>query len=184
MKQKWVHMRKLKIKDANIMQMAIQQEIIRSDESRYDHRLHGVLLVCAGQSCYEVAEIFQHSPRTIQYWVRRFEQSGFEGLKDMDRTGRPCVMTNKIRNTLEKDLRRSPRDLGYHQNLWDGKLLSHHLDTKNIDLGVRQCQRLFHQMGFRQRKPRPMIASADPVAQEQYKKTQAAGKATKARRVV
>ena len=177
-------MRKLKIKDANIMQMAIQQEIIRSDESRYDHRLHGVLLVCAGQSCYEVAEIFQHSPRTIQYWVRRFEQSGFEGLKDMDRTGRPCVMTNKIRNTLEKDLRRSPRDLGYHQNLWDGKLLSHHLDTKNIDLGVRQCQRLFHQMGFRQRKPRPMIASADPVAQEQYKKTQAAGKATKARRVV
>lgn len=172
-------MRKLKIKDAEIMQLTIQQEIIRSDDSRYDHRLHGVLLICAGQSCYEVADIFKHSPRTVQYWVRRFEQSGFEGLKDMDRTGRPGAMTDKIRNALEKDLRCSPRDLGYPQNLWDGKLLSHHLATKNIDLGVRQCQRLFHQMGFRQRKPRPMIATADPVAKEQYKKTQTAGKATK-----
>lgn len=177
-------MRKLKIKDANIMQVAIQQEIERSDEARYDHRLHGILLVCAGQSCYEVAEIFQHSPRTVQYWVRRFEQNGFEGLKDMDRTGRPCVMTDKIRNTLQKDLRRSPRELGYRQNLWDGKLLSHHLAAKHVDLGVRQCQRLFRQMGFHQRKPRPMIANAGPVAQEQYKRTQAIGKATKARRMV
>lgn len=178
-------MRKLKIKDAEIMQMAIQQEIIRSDESRYDHRLHGVLLVCAGQSCYEVAEIFKHSPRTVQYWVRRFEQSGFAGLKDMDRAGRPCAITDKIRNILEKDLRRSPREWGYHQNLWDGKLLSHHLATKkDIDLGVRQCQRLFHQMGFRQRKPRPVIANANPVAQEQYKKTQSAVKTAQGRHVV
>jgi len=177
-------MRKLIIKDAEIMQMAIQQEIIRSDESRYDHRLHGVLLVCAGHSCYEVAEVFKHSPRTIQYWVRRFEQSGFEGLKDMERTGRPRVITKRIRNTLEKDLRRTPHELGYHQNLWDGKLLSHHLSTKNIKLGVRQCQRLFHQMGFRQRKPRPVIANADLVAQSQYKKTQTPDKTIKDRGVV
>jgi hypothetical protein len=59
------------------MQIAIQQEIVRSDESRYDHRLHRVLLVCAGMNCYDVAGLFQHSPRTIQYWVQRFEQSGF-----------------------------------------------------------------------------------------------------------
>src|SRR3989338_9164680 len=119
MKQKGVHMHKLKIKDADIMQVAIQQEIIRSDDSRYDHRLHGVLLVCAGHSCYEVAEIFKHSPRTVQYWVRRFEQRGFAGLKDADRAGRPCAITDKIRNILKQDLRRSPRELGYHQNLLD-----------------------------------------------------------------
>ncbi|MBI4221083.1 MAG: helix-turn-helix domain-containing protein [Planctomycetes bacterium] len=165
-------MRKFEIKDSNIMQVAVQQEILRSDESRYDHRLHGILLVCSGFSCYEVADLFKHSPRTIQYWVHRFEQSGFEGLKDMDKPGRPSAITEKIRNILEKDLRRSPREFGYQQNLWDGKLLSHHLaKRKKVDLGVRQCQRLFHQFGFRRRKPRPMIADADPVAQEAYKKT-------------
>lgn len=171
-------MRKLNIKDAEIMHMAIQQEIARSDESRYDHRLHGILLVCTGYSCYDVADIFKQSPRTVQYWVRRFEQSGFEGLRDMERPGRPSYMTDKIRHTLEKDLRMSPRELGYDQNLWDGKLLSHHLAQKDIILGVRQCQRLFHRMGFRQRKPRPMIANADPVEQARYKKTKTAGKAS------
>ena len=51
-------MRKMEIKDAAIMRIALQQEILRSEESRYDHRLHGVLLVCSGLSCGEVAEMF------------------------------------------------------------------------------------------------------------------------------
>ncbi|MCL5962870.1 MAG: hypothetical protein M1411_00645, partial [Candidatus Thermoplasmatota archaeon] len=39
------------------------------------------------------------------------------------------------------DLRKNPRDFGYSQNLWDGKLLSHHLKEKySIVLGTRQCQ--------------------------------------------
>lgn len=32
-----VYMRKFEIKDSNIMQVAVQQEILRSDESRHDH---------------------------------------------------------------------------------------------------------------------------------------------------
>ncbi|MEI6613339.1 MAG: winged helix-turn-helix domain-containing protein [Chrysiogenales bacterium] len=55
--------------------------------------------------------------------------------------------------------------LGYPQTLWDGKLLSHHLkNLKRIGIGVRQYQRLFHQLGFRRRKPRALIAQADPEA--------------------
>ena len=45
-------MRKLQIEDAEVrMLIAIQQEIARSEESRYDHRLHRLLLVTTGQSC-------------------------------------------------------------------------------------------------------------------------------------
>jgi transposase len=40
-----------------------------------------------------------------------------------------------------------------------------------VTLGVRQCQRLFRQLGFRLRKPRPQIASADPELQARVKKT-------------
>jgi hypothetical protein len=42
-------MRKLEIADPEIMRIAIQQEILRSDESRYDHRLHGLLLLTSGK---------------------------------------------------------------------------------------------------------------------------------------
>jgi hypothetical protein len=58
-------MRRLMIDDAEIMKVALQQEILRCEESRYDHRLHGGLLVCSGRSCYEVANLLGQSPRTI-----------------------------------------------------------------------------------------------------------------------
>ena len=165
-------MRRLEIEDAAIMQMAIQDEIHRSDESRYDHRLHGVLLVSSGMSCYEVAELFGQSPRTVQYWVKRFEQSGFAGLQEKQRRGRPARLDAKRLEAIGADLRREPRSFGYEQNLWDGKLLSHHVSEKYGEkLGVRQCQRLFRQLGFRRRKPRPLIAKADPEAQRAFKKT-------------
>lgn len=169
-------MRKLQIQDAEIMKVALQQEIVRSEASRYDHRLHGVLLVCAGRSCYEVAELFGHSPRTVQYWVERFERSGFAGLEEVERPGRPPALDEPTRRRIGSDLRRSPRELGHAQNLWDGKLLSHHLATRyGVELGVRQCQRLFRELGFRRRKPRPAIAQADPQAQQTYKKTPSPG---------
>jgi hypothetical protein len=47
-------MRRLEISDREIMQIALRNEILRSEEARYDHRLHGVLLVSQGISCYKV----------------------------------------------------------------------------------------------------------------------------------
>lgn len=165
-------MRKLEIKDSDIMQIAVQQEIHRSEESRYDHRLHGILLICSGWSTYDVAELFGHSPRTVQNWVNRFERSGFAGIEEIPREGRPQALGEKEMESLGKDLRRNPRNFGYEQNLWDGKLLSHHLAERyKVFIGERQCRRLFKKMGFRRRKPRPLIAQADPEAQARYKKT-------------
>lgn len=165
-------MRKLEIQDVKIMRMAVQNEIARSEESRYDHRLHGILLICQNFSCYEVAEILGHSPRTIQYWVQRFEKSGFAGLQERERLGRPTSLDERTLEQVGKNLRNPPVEFGYSQNLWDGKLLSHHLSTRyDIEIGVRQCQRVFRKLGFRRRKPRGVIANADPEVRAAYKKT-------------
>ncbi|GJQ51003.1 MAG: hypothetical protein HKUEN01_33890 [Candidatus Kuenenia stuttgartiensis] len=111
------------------------------------------MLVCSGFSCYEVVDIFGRSPRTIQYWVRNFEQSGFAGLEEGFRPERRAVLDESMLNTTEQDLRQSPRELGYSQNLWDGKLLRHHFDKKfGVDMGERQYRRLFHKLEFRRHK--------------------------------
>ena len=120
--------------------------------------------------------MFGQSPRTVENWVKRFEKSGFAGLQETPRPGRPSFLDSSMREQLEAALRKSPRTLGYAQNLWDGKLLSHHIEKAfHLKLGVRQCQRLFRQLGFRRRKPRPVIAKADPGAQKTYKKTSKLG---------
>jgi transposase len=167
-----VRMRKLEVADGQIMQIAVQQEIQRSDESRYDHRLHGVLLVSHGMSCTRVAGYLGQSPVTVQRWIQRFNEKGFAGLTEGERCGRPRRISDVQWEELERALRISPRTQGYAQNLWDGKLLAHHLRVRHgVEMGVRQCQRLFRAMGFRRRKPRPLIAKADPEAQRRYKKT-------------
>ncbi len=167
-------MRKLEVADSQVMQIALQQELHRSKESRYSHRLHGVLLVTHGMSCTKVAGYLGQSPVTVQRWVKRFNEKGFAGLSEGERCGRPRRISNAQWREIEQVLRKSPRALNYAQNIWDGKLLSHHLQvTYDIELGVRQCQRLFRAMGFRRRKPRPLIAKADPEAQKRYKKNSA-----------
>ena len=85
-------MRTLEIADADVMRLAIQQEIARSDESRYDHRLHGLLLVTGGHSCQQVANLFGEDRRTVQRWVTRFETHGLTGLRDGARSGRPATL--------------------------------------------------------------------------------------------
>ena len=81
-------MKPLTITDPDII-LGLQDEIRRSEESRYDHRLHGVLLVAQGMTCPEVATLLGDAPRTVQYWVKRFEQDGLAGLVEKERPGRP-----------------------------------------------------------------------------------------------
>jgi transposase len=167
-------MRKLRLPDAEIMILALQDEIRRSGEARYDHRLHGLLLVAHGMSCREVAQLLGDSPRTVEYWVRRFEQEGLAGLVDGDRPGRPKRLTEKQLDEVAKAMRKSPEDFDLAGRIWDGKTLSAWIEQQfDITLGVRQCQRLFRSLGFRLRKPRPLIAHADPELQAKHKKNSA-----------
>jgi transposase len=165
-------MKALTISDPETIVLALQDEIRRSNEARYDHRLHAVLLVAQGVTCPEVATMLGDSIRTVQYWVNRFENEGFSGLADADRPGRPPKLSEHQLDTINDVLRKSPIDLGFSTNIWDGKTLSSFIENRfGIMLGVRQCQRLFRQFGFRLRKPRPAIAKADQDKQAEYKKT-------------
>ena len=164
-------MKKAKITDAETVILILQDEIRRSYEARYDHRLHAILMVAQGISCRNVAQLLGDSPRTVAYWVKRFEAEGLSGLADADRSGRPSRLDEQQIQLIELALRSHPSQYGLVGNLWDGKLLSHFIRQQfGVDLGVRQCQRLFRRLGFRLRKPRPLIAKADPERQEAFKK--------------
>jgi len=164
-------MRPLTISDPATIAIGLQDEIRRSEESRYDHRLHGVLLVAQGMTCPEVARILGDAPRTVEYWVRGFEQKGLAALREGERGGRPRRLNEGQLQAVNLALRRTPPEFGLGGNLWDGKTLAAWIEREfTIHLGTRQCQRLFRQMGFRLRKPRPLIAKADPALQKAHKK--------------
>jgi transposase len=134
-------MRRAKLSDREDVVLALQDEIRRTDESRYDHRLHGVLLVAQGLSCRQVAKLFGDAPRTIAYWVRQFEEKGLIGLAEGERLGRPRTLSKEQLDEVDLALRKSPTDFGLISNLWDGKTLSQFVAHQwGVTLGVRQSQ--------------------------------------------
>lgn len=164
-------MKKIQISDAETVILILQDEIRRSYEARYDHRLHAILMVAQGLSCTNVAGLLGDSPRTVAYWVNRFENEGLAGLADAERPGRPRRLNEQQLSQIQDALRSRPKEYDLNANMWDGKLLSHFIKKQfGIELGVRQCQRLFRQFGFRLRKPRPLIAKADSELQKDFKK--------------
>lgn len=164
-------MRPLTITDAAAIVLGLQDEIRRSEDSRYDHRLHGVLLVAQGMTCPEVARFLGDSPRSVEYWVRGFEERGLAALREGERSGRPSRLSQEQVQAVNAVLRRTPSEVALGGNLWDGKTLAAWIDREYaIQLGTRQCQRLFRQLDFRLRKPRPLIAKADPERQTEHKK--------------
>lgn len=154
------------------MIMALHDEIRRNKDARYDHKLHAILLVAQGMTCPEVSKIMGDSVRTIENWVKKFETVGFSALEEKHHPGRPSRLTEPQMNQIHQALLKSPREFGIEANIWDGKTLSWYLlNEYDIVLEVRQCQRLFRQLGFAYRKPRPLIAGTDEDVKEDFKKT-------------
>ena len=59
---------------------------------------------------------------------------------DEPHTGRPPTLSKNQLSEIDMDIRLDPQSLGYSQNLWNGKLLSHHIFNKfEVHLSVRQC---------------------------------------------
>ena len=77
--------------------MSLQQEIQRSAEARYDHRLHGVLLVARGMTCPEVGRrlrdlIRRPAPeRTSESKIKAVSYAAYDVRMDMCSGPRPFV---------------------------------------------------------------------------------------------
>ena len=155
-------MKALRIADAATAALGLQDEIRRSKESRYDHRLHSVLLVAQGMTCPEVAALLGDAPRSVENWVRRFENEGLTGLQDGARVGCPRRLSPQQLADVDAFLREAPQEAAMRGRLWDGKTLAAWIKRRyGIQLGVRQCQRLFRRLGFPPRKPRSIVAQVE-----------------------
>lgn len=79
-------MRPLTVPDAENVILALQDEIRRSDESRYDHRHHGLLLVAQWMTGPQVGRMAGYSTRTVQCCAVRFDEEGLSGRAGGDRS--------------------------------------------------------------------------------------------------
>ncbi|MCB1876647.1 MAG: helix-turn-helix domain containing protein [Chromatiales bacterium] len=118
-----------------------RQETQRTAESRFHHRLHALLLVSIGHNVNDVAQWLGDNPRTVTRWMRRFQQQGPEGLWEGKRPGRP----NKLSREQMDELRQTMKSNGNDE--WNGPQLAEFIHEHfDVDLSVRQCQRLLRRL--------------------------------------
>jgi len=121
----------------------IKDQIKASENFRFIHRLHCVMMVEQGKSISEVANLFEDDVSSVARWVRHFNIFGIQGLHDDNKSGRPAKLTIDQLRELKYKLGKPPHSFGYEKQQWDGRLLMQYLKQEyDISLGMRQCQRL------------------------------------------
>ena len=161
----------IKIKHVEQIKKQIKDYFTINEDARFVRRLDVIILICNDLSINNVADLFDIDKTTIQRWIHRLNESGFEGLKDQSGRGRRSQLGDSERARLIGELESSPAQFDYKQSRWDGKLLSHHLKLHyGVELKVRQCQYLFKQLGFSLQRPRKMPTGGDPEKKEAFKK--------------
>ena len=144
-------MQPLKIENPEDVVRDLQDEIRRSEESRYDHRLHAILLIAQGMSARETANWLGDAARTVELWVHRFQEDGLEGLHEVHRPGRPSRLSQEQIAQVQSILRSAPIEAGLTADAWDSNTLSIHLRSMGVRLKPRQCRNLLRRWHLSER---------------------------------
>ena len=157
--------RKYKTDPAQLL--AEGQQIVHSTaDAKYRHKVEMVNLVLSGLTPSYLSTYCGNCKSTITRWVKIADEQGFEALKVKKQTGRKPKLTeeqkDQIRAILEED---APKKYGH--NVWDGPSLSAYIEkTYAVKLSIRQCQRLFHSLGFSLVRPQAFPSKGEQNEQE------------------
>ena len=109
--------------------------------------------------------------RTLSNWLSIVDNEGFEKLRAIKQSGRPGKLSDEQKAEIKKVLRESPDKHGYC--VWDGISLSDYIASKyDIKYSIRQCQRLFHELGFSLQRAGtfPSLEEQNGSEREEFKK--------------
>ena len=125
-----------------------------SDESVFLFRVFAVNMVLSGTPASQVGASAGFTKAAVTGWVKTVDEKGFEALRPQKRPGRPSKLTEQQLKELDTVIQTDPKEYGL--KVWDGPSLSSYIKAKySVDIGVRQCQRLFRTLGYSRIRPQP-----------------------------
>lgn len=146
--------------------------VSESADNKFVHRVSMVNLMLSGFPAKELAKYCGESERTLQSWLKKVDEQGWETLISKKQTGRPSRLSNQQVEEIRIAVQANPEQSGY--NVWDGPTLSDYIKSQyGIEYGVRASQYLLHRMGFSLIRPQvyPSLEQPDDEAREAFKKT-------------
>lgn len=125
-----------------------------SDETKFLFRVFAVNMVLSGTPASQVGASAGYTKAAVTGWVKTVDEKGFEALRTQQRPGRPSKLSEQQLKEIDAVLQTDPKN--HNLKVWDGPSLSSYIKSHyNVDIGVRQCQRLFRNLGYSHIRPQP-----------------------------
>lgn len=143
-----------------------QMIISSTNDAKFQHKVEIINLVLSGLTPSFLSTYCGESKNAITLWVKTADELGFDALKVKKQSGRPMKLSpeqlSHIKDVIAED---DPQKYGYR--VWDGPGLSDYIKkTYSVTIGIRQCQRMFHNLGFSLVRPQTFPGKDTDMTQE------------------
>lgn len=146
-----------------------QEQIVKYErDARMVKRAQALLWLNEGEKITAITHRLQVKRQTIYNWLKMYKARDKEPvrqrLQDRDRPGRPASKREATQEVIEEVMGSDPRQWGYASAVWSSRLLCHYLKERHgLHVSRRTVRRALHQMGYRYKRPRYVLARRSPA---------------------
>jgi len=146
-------------------------EVIRKQaSSRNSEKSLMVLMNNEKKSPVKIATLLKRNPHTVRLWLKRYIESGIEGLQRHYSPGRPRTKRDKIAPIIQELLKSSPLGYGYQDRVWTIPLIVHHLKVKDkLTVSEDTVTRALNELEYSYKRPAKTVSANAPSKEEKRK---------------
>lgn len=148
----------------------LRAAVRRTADADERDRVRMVVHAREGDTGAMIAHRLGCTDRAVRKWIRRYNEGGLAGLKDLPRSGRPRHLEPAKEGAVRRRL-----DAG--AQVQDGVCALRGEDVRRIleeEFGARYCLSgayvVLHRLGYSSLVPRPQHPGSDPAVQEEFEK--------------
>lgn len=149
------------------------KEIVYSQRSevRLHRRARMILLAAAGENISAIARKVGTIRLHVYEWLKRFEEHRLDGLRDLQRSGRPLEITPLERHQVVATACRSPREFGFERTLWSHETLANAVLSRGLvrQVSARTVGRILEDAEIKPHRIKMWCHSNDPEYQKKMR---------------
>jgi len=149
--------------------LSMKKEAEQDGQYRVAKRIHATILNHEGNTSGEIARTLK-SPRSCVFeWLSNYLKYGEESFLEGYRSGRPCQLSNKQKQTLSDIVESGPVSYGYLSGVWTAVMIREVIHNEfNVEYEARHVRRILDELDFSLQRPKRILAKADPKKQNRW----------------
>ena len=164
--------RALKLHPRTVQKLARLKKEAESDGAyRVAQRLHAVLLNHDGGTSGEISRVLRKPRSCVTDWLKNYERFGYEGILEGHRSGRPSELSAKQQQQLADIIDSGPVAYGFLSGVWTSVMIARVIiEEFSVSYHPGHVRKILYEMDFSVQRPKRLLANADPIKQEKWRR--------------